>query len=202
MVAKLYKARYFPTTTFLQSSLGHNPSFIWRSICEAKGVLERGVRWRVGTGENISILEQPWLNHDLNPFISTSSPVLEGKTVSSLFQIGSNEWDLDVIKDVFNDRDQYLILNTGIHNEAGEDTLSGVLTRVCSMKRVHGVLKIRIVSGLDYGKSKHLLNSLMWSGVLWHIAYQPLFSCNQNEFKSKRFVQFVMERLNQFFIVW
>lgn len=32
LVAKVFKARYFPRSNFLGSKLGHNPSFVWRSI--------------------------------------------------------------------------------------------------------------------------------------------------------------------------
>jgi len=41
-IARIYKARYFPTCNFLESSLGHKPSFVRRSICNAKFVLKAG----------------------------------------------------------------------------------------------------------------------------------------------------------------
>ncbi|KAL8124785.1 hypothetical protein AgCh_012442 [Apium graveolens] len=49
LVGKVYKAKYFENTDFLNSSLGHNPSFIWRYIHEAKKLLLEGLRWRIGT---------------------------------------------------------------------------------------------------------------------------------------------------------
>ncbi|KAL8157814.1 hypothetical protein AgCh_002506 [Apium graveolens] len=36
LASTVNKAKYFPKTDFMNSSLGHNPSFIWRSIFEAK----------------------------------------------------------------------------------------------------------------------------------------------------------------------
>jgi hypothetical protein len=44
LIAKLYKARYFSKCSFLDSSLGHNPSFVWRSICNSKFLLKAGSR--------------------------------------------------------------------------------------------------------------------------------------------------------------
>lgn len=59
--SKLYKARYFPECDFLAAELGNNPSFIWRSIWEARLVIKAGARWKIGNGAKIGILGQPWL---------------------------------------------------------------------------------------------------------------------------------------------
>lgn len=31
----VYKARYFPTYSFMDADLGNNPSFVWRSLLQA-----------------------------------------------------------------------------------------------------------------------------------------------------------------------
>jgi hypothetical protein len=38
LITKLLKAKYFPKSDFLSSSIGHNPSYVWRSIWSAKFV--------------------------------------------------------------------------------------------------------------------------------------------------------------------
>lgn len=105
LVTRLYKARYFANNDFLNSELGHSPSFIWRSICEAKNLVVDGVRWRIGTDENINILDQPWLSNNDNPHVSTVSQTLEGRIVASLLENGSKVWNVDIIKSKFNARD-------------------------------------------------------------------------------------------------
>ncbi|XP_074363465.1 uncharacterized protein LOC141704019 [Apium graveolens] len=85
LVSKEYKARYFLTKNYLDSSAGHNPSFVWRSIWEAGDVVKAGVRWVVGSGEMINILGQPWLLDDQNPFITSDSPALANNKVSPLY---------------------------------------------------------------------------------------------------------------------
>jgi hypothetical protein len=32
LVSRIFKARYFPTRSFLNANIGHNPSYVWRSI--------------------------------------------------------------------------------------------------------------------------------------------------------------------------
>ena len=61
LVAQIYKAKYFPTTNFLEATLGSNPSFTWRSVWMAKSILVRGCRWRVGKGNEINMWNSPWL---------------------------------------------------------------------------------------------------------------------------------------------
>jgi len=34
--SRLFKARYFPNYDFLDSNIGHNKGFVWRSICSSK----------------------------------------------------------------------------------------------------------------------------------------------------------------------
>ncbi|CAJ2637135.1 unnamed protein product [Trifolium pratense] len=42
LISKLYKAKYFPGCEFFESKVGHNPSFVWRSICNSKFLLRAG----------------------------------------------------------------------------------------------------------------------------------------------------------------
>jgi hypothetical protein len=48
LVARVFKARYFPHSSFTNASLGNNPSFVWRSIWKSRQVLLLGCRWRIG----------------------------------------------------------------------------------------------------------------------------------------------------------
>jgi hypothetical protein len=42
LISKIYKVRYIPRCDFLDTNLGHNPSFVWRSICNSKFILRAG----------------------------------------------------------------------------------------------------------------------------------------------------------------
>jgi hypothetical protein len=44
LTSKLYKARYFPHSDFFKAKAGHNPSFVWRSICNSKFILRASSR--------------------------------------------------------------------------------------------------------------------------------------------------------------
>ena len=61
LVYKVLKAKYFPTTDFVHASIGHNPSYTWRSLISAQSLVIEGMRWRVGNGANIKIWQDKWL---------------------------------------------------------------------------------------------------------------------------------------------
>ena len=53
---RIYKARYFPNSTFLDAEMDHNPSYVWRSLLSAREVLLAGSKWQVGNDDTIKIL--------------------------------------------------------------------------------------------------------------------------------------------------
>ncbi|KAH1114163.1 hypothetical protein J1N35_007541 [Gossypium stocksii] len=61
LLARTLKAKYYPNFDFLNSKLGNIPSYTWKSIWAAKGLLLSGLCWRVGTGRDIKIEEDVWV---------------------------------------------------------------------------------------------------------------------------------------------
>ncbi|XP_043806632.1 uncharacterized protein LOC122721785 [Manihot esculenta] len=57
LVARVLKARYFSTQSFFEAPLGSNPSFLWRSIWETRGLIRAGAYWRIG---NDLIINHRW----------------------------------------------------------------------------------------------------------------------------------------------
>ncbi|XP_074353914.1 uncharacterized protein LOC141690814 [Apium graveolens] len=100
-MCRLFKAKYFPDGNFLSAPVGNNPSFLWRSVCEAKSLVKAGARWMVGT----------------------DSLELNANMVSSLMFTDRRAWDEDLIKDMFNVRDQQCILKTPLRSSVVDDRI-------------------------------------------------------------------------------
>lgn len=64
----VFKVKYFLKTTFLKSQLGKNHSYAWRSIFATKDILLQGCIGWVGTGKNINLWEDRWVQANLKPF--------------------------------------------------------------------------------------------------------------------------------------
>ncbi|PRQ21155.1 putative RNA-directed DNA polymerase [Rosa chinensis] len=61
LVSRLFKARYFPHSSFLNATTPTHSSSCWRGIFVAKSVLQAGLRWQVGNGTSIRIWDDPWI---------------------------------------------------------------------------------------------------------------------------------------------
>ena len=61
LVAGVMKARYFKHSSFMEAKTGSYPSFIWRSILWEREVTEKGLRWRIGNGEQVKVYQSKWL---------------------------------------------------------------------------------------------------------------------------------------------
>jgi len=81
LVSGIFKARYFPTRSFLNANIGHNPSYVWRSILCARFIVRGGARWSIGSSANIPILDAPWLANgesiDGNIVEGCETPILQ-----------------------------------------------------------------------------------------------------------------------------
>ncbi|XP_031120222.1 uncharacterized protein LOC116023365 [Ipomoea triloba] len=85
LVARVYKARYFPKTSFIDATLGSCPSYCWRSVMAAHELICSGVRRRVGDGRSTLIWGHPWLPDEPDPMVQTTMPhELDGSLVSGL----------------------------------------------------------------------------------------------------------------------
>lgn len=94
LVACVYKARYYPSNSFLDAKMGSNPSYIWSNIFEAKGVVREGCKRVIGDGTNTTITYFPWLLDVTNPYVQTDHhPSITDAPVSTLFDMQQEGWD-------------------------------------------------------------------------------------------------------------
>ncbi|XP_073015297.1 uncharacterized mitochondrial protein AtMg00310-like [Primulina eburnea] len=124
LMTRVLKAKYFPNSNFLDASLGHNPSFIWRSLWSSRIIIKRGVRWRIGKGDKINVWREPWLRDPRNFYITTP-PITElhSLKVCDLFIPFTTQWDHELLDDIFGNTDVHEILNIHVHTNIGGDQL-------------------------------------------------------------------------------
>jgi hypothetical protein len=102
LVARLYKARYFPNHSFLEANLGNNPSFAWRSIWRSREVLTYGCRWQIGDGSHIKVMHEPWLRNSHECYLKApQNREVYNIMVQQLMLPNAKRWDEIKINSLF-----------------------------------------------------------------------------------------------------
>lgn len=117
LVSRIFKARYYPSGSFLTAQIGSNPSYIWRSVFVAQNLIKQGISCRVGDGQSLFIKDVPWLPDVADPFVQSNSEAFLNQKVFSLMITGERQWDIELINDMFNERDANLILSIPLGEE-------------------------------------------------------------------------------------
>ncbi|XP_019178261.1 PREDICTED: uncharacterized protein LOC109173479 [Ipomoea nil] len=112
LVSRLLRAKYYPNNSFLNAQMGHNPSYLWRSIMAGQELLKRGAARRIGNGEGSKIWEWPWLADTIHPRLTTSCiNHLRDQPVASLLT-SQGTWDVAILHGLFTPKDVPRILAT------------------------------------------------------------------------------------------
>ena len=107
---RVFKSKFFPDCLILEASNSYSRSYAWHSILKGQDVLLKGARWRVGSGESISVWLDAWLPSLEHPRIQ--SHIVEGFEdikVKDLIDLETHSWDDNLIQGLFNNQEVNLI---------------------------------------------------------------------------------------------
>ncbi|XP_074278012.1 uncharacterized protein LOC141601617 [Silene latifolia] len=99
--ARLMKARYYVDGSYLEAGLGHNPSYTWRDIWEAKGVVKKGMRRRIGDGASTFVWKDPWILGSHSGYVISPCVGNEDIRVAELLNEASTNWDMSKLEGTF-----------------------------------------------------------------------------------------------------
>ncbi|GAU45740.1 hypothetical protein TSUD_77650 [Trifolium subterraneum] len=122
LVAKVIKARYFPRSSLFEAPLGYNPSFAWRSMWQARQILSLGCRWRIGSGDNIRVMHDPWLRGSANRWVPSPQPAgVYQLSVRDLLHDNYKAWNIVKVRNLFSRDVAKKILETPLVSSVRED---------------------------------------------------------------------------------
>ena len=116
---RVYKARYFPSCSFLDAELGANPSMVWWSLLQAWDVLREGSIWQVGNGQTIGINTHKWLPRSPN----FKAGVDKNLKVADLIDTATQHWDRGKVHAIFEPDTREDIVKIKLNNVALRDKL-------------------------------------------------------------------------------
>ncbi|XP_019170430.1 PREDICTED: uncharacterized protein LOC109165997 [Ipomoea nil] len=159
LVARVYKSRYYPNCHLMNAEVGHNPSYVWRSIVEANEAVKWWYQRSIGDGRSTKIGRDPWLVQAENPYVTTQlHDTVSDAPVSSLMNMAGTAWDRDCVMDVFNARDAAYILNTPLSIRRPMDAWvwKGDSKGAYTVKSCYRLLTREVQTDYDWNRIWHL----------------------------------------------
>ncbi|KAA3465639.1 reverse transcriptase [Gossypium australe] len=127
----------------LLAKRGWRSSYAWRSIWAARGILEKWIIWKVGSGERISIVHDSWVPDLVNSrFLSSYSGSSDNKVVE-LINNQTREWKREVVEDTFraDEADKILCIPLAKHPHEDLRVWRADPTGVFSVKSTYKLLQ-------------------------------------------------------------
>jgi hypothetical protein len=169
LVAKVFKQKYYPNGNFMDSQLGRNPSYAWRSIWNGKPLLFEGLIWRIGNGQSVRIWGDRWIPAPLAFLMQRSIGGLTSDAkVSSLIDEETCWWNFQLVQDNFNREVADFICNIPVFPQRQQDKLIWAGTK-------NGVFSVRSAYHLALDKKERNRGSCSYeehSKRLWKIVWK------------------------------
>lgn len=170
LIARIFKARYFPHGNIWRAKVDSYPSFGWRSIWGAQKMLRDGVRWRVGDGKHIRVWGDAWLEGPGSGRIISPRRSLPAETmVDTFIDAEKKEWREDLVRATFLPFETSKILSILIERLDSRDELCWALSN-------DGVLRVKDVYHYALSNKPFASASIgpdpTWAR-LWHLRVPP-----------------------------
>ncbi|KAK6146355.1 hypothetical protein DH2020_020224 [Rehmannia glutinosa] len=123
LLARMFKAKYFPASNVFLASLGTCPSWSWRSIFESIQFIKLGCRKLIKFGSSTHTWRDPWLPihsdfciHSLPPASPNVSMVVD------LIDHDNGTWESDMVHGLFAEEESRAILSIPLSSCRPNDT--------------------------------------------------------------------------------
>ncbi|KAH9751062.1 putative reverse transcriptase/RNA-dependent DNA polymerase [Citrus sinensis] len=166
LTSRVLKARYFRRCSFLDATIGNNPSFIWLSILWGRELLQRGIRWCVGSGQHIRIYGDNWVPMPL--LFRPISPKNLGNEarVADLIENG-NSWNMTLLRKYFLPPDIHSIMKIKLPSQSCNDRVIWYYDRCGEYTVKSGYHIARTWKNLDSAASSSV-SSWQWA-TIWKL---------------------------------
>ena len=124
LLARVFKAKYYRHSSFLQAESYTTSSYGWRSIIQAQKLLKTGSKWIVGNGKDIRVWEDNGIKtKPSSPASGPGSISHPDLRVNDLLLGSEHEWNIQLVTDLLNQADANYALSIRPSKTGNPDTL-------------------------------------------------------------------------------
>ncbi|XP_023634340.1 uncharacterized protein LOC111829476 [Capsella rubella] len=186
LFAQVFKGRYYRKSDPLGLIKSYSPSYGWRSIISARPLVSKGLIKGVGTGESISVWNDPWLPAQYPRPATRNSSLAEPLTnlsVNQLIDTQTGSWKVQLLQALFDPEDVPIISAIPIRFPQGKDYRFWHFTKSgkYSVKSGYMVSRDTRRTCNVYGPDTNQLQAHVWKvkcpPKLRHFLWQVLRGC-------------------------
>lgn len=110
LAAHVLQQKFYPEQSFLQAKLGYRPSYIWISILAIRHLLNKGLFWGIGNGEQTLIWQDKWIPKPFSFKIQSAVKILDKEAkVNELIDCEVRTWRTSLIDEIFPNEEAKII---------------------------------------------------------------------------------------------
>lgn len=111
LLARVFKAKYYRKTGFLEARTYQTSSLAWRSIIQTQPLIKKGLHWAIGNGEQIRVWQDNWLlGHPQSTPTGPGMYIHPNLKVKDLFSSRTFSWNQPLLHQLFQPEDVQRIL--------------------------------------------------------------------------------------------
>lgn len=124
LIARCFKAKYYPQMDILQAPTGNYRSYAWRSMQNSIWIILKGSCWRIGDGNSVRIWRDNWIPfHQDFKVLSTELPNSNYNLVKGFILSDNPSWDTEALHSQLLPTDYNLIEQIPLINTSKKDSL-------------------------------------------------------------------------------
>lgn len=110
--------------SFWEACRPSNASAVWTTIWYSRFILEKGSRWRIGNGINVSVWHDRWITTSttFKPYSPCPDEQLKDLKVSDLM-VQQGQWNVGLIRSIFFKEEAKSIINIPLSQRNLEDKI-------------------------------------------------------------------------------
>lgn len=120
LLVRVLKGCYFKSLDVMVASLGSNPSYVWRSLSCGRDLLLKGLCWRVGDVNSISVYSEPWIPNLHTYKCCFNSQLYGNLKVANLITDGG-VWNEELVRSIFLPYEAEAILDILLNRRSFKD---------------------------------------------------------------------------------
>lgn len=166
LLGEVLKSRYYPRGNFMEAVVGHQPSYVWRSILNARKTLDLGSKWIIGNGQTTRIWKDRWVGDGSLIKSRLAHNILEDDAcVADLIDLDLRHWNIPLVNQIFAPDDAKKIFSTPLSLRMPRDKMcwKWESTGVYSVKTAYHALYE--ASERDLPSSSNTKDDSLWKEI-------------------------------------